>query len=211
MPTPSTVAVFVLAAFGLIVIPGPAVLYIVARGIHQGRLAALVSALGVEVGALVHVVAAALGLSALLLSSAVAFSVVKWAGAAYLVYLGIRTLLAPETTTQTTAVAPKSLPRIFVQGFLVNLLNPKVALFFFAFLPQFVDPTRGTVAAQTLVLGGLFVAMAACSDSVYALLAGSLGGWRRGNLRFLRAQRWFTGTVYLALGATTALTGSEKK
>lgn len=211
MPTPSTVAVFVLAAFGLIVIPGPAVLYIVARGIHQGRLAALVSALGVEVGALVHVVAAALGLSALLLSSAVAFSVVKWAGAAYLVYLGIRTLLAPETTTQTTAVAPKSLPRIFVQGFLVNLLNPKVALFFFAFLPQFVDPTRGTVAAQTLVLGGLFVAMAACSDSVYALLAGSLGGWLRGNLRFLRAQRWFTGTVYLALGATTALTGSEKK
>jgi threonine/homoserine/homoserine lactone efflux protein len=211
MPTLSTVAVFVLAAFGLIVIPGPAVLYIVAWGIHQGRLAALVSALGVELGALVHVVAAALGLSALLLSSAVAFSVVKWAGAAYLVYLGIRTLLTRETTTRTTAMVPKTLPRIFVQGFLVNLLNPKVALFFFAFLPQFVDPTRGTVAGQTLLLGGLFVAVAVCSDGVYALLAGSLGGWLRGNLRFLRAQRWVTGTVYLALGATTALTRSEKK
>ena len=208
MPAPSTLAVFALAAFGLIVIPGPAVLYIVARGVHQGRLAGLVSALGVEAGAMVHVLAATVGLSALLVSSATAFTAVELAGAAYLVYLGVRTLLTREVATGAPAAAPRSLPRLFGQGFVVNVLNPKVALFFFAFLPQFVDPSRGAVAAQTLVLGGLFVAVAICCAGAYALLAGSVGGWLRQNRRALRAQRWFRGGVYLVLGVTTAVTGN---
>jgi threonine/homoserine/homoserine lactone efflux protein len=208
MPDPATLAVFVVASLALLLVPGPSVLYIVARGVGQGRAAALVSALGIEVGTLVHVAAATLGLSALLVSSALAFAVVKYLGAAYLIYLGVRTLLSRAAPDPTLDPAPTRLRRVFTQGVVVNVLNPKTALFFFAFLPQFVDPA-GSVAGQTLVLGGLFAALAMCSDSAYALLAGSLGGRLRRNARFARAQRWSTGGVYLALGASTALAGSD--
>lgn len=186
-------------------------LYIVARGIDQGRRAALVSALGIHVGTLGHVAAATLGLSALLVSSAVAFSAVKYAGAAYLIYLGLRTLLAHGDIHAPTTLAPASLRRVFTQGVVVNLLNPKTALFFLAFIPQFVDPGRGSVAGQTLFFGCLLVAMGIVSDGSYALLSGTLGGWLRSNLGFLRAQRYFAGGVYLALGVTTALTGARKR
>lgn len=211
MPTLSTLAIFVVSAVTLIVIPGPSVLYIVARSIHQGRRAGVVSAMGVEVGSLVHVTAAAIGLSAILVSSAVAFSIVKFAGAAYLIYLGIRTLLTRENHRAALAVEPMRLRRVFAQGVIVNVLNPKVALFFFAFLPQFIDPARGNVAVQTLVLGALFVPIGFVIDSSYVLTAGVIGGWLRGNVRFPRAQRFVTGGVYLGLGVTTALTGSGKK
>jgi len=141
MPEPSTLAVFVLAAVALLVTPGPAVLYIVARSVEQGRWAGLVSALGVHVGTLVHVAAAALGLSALLVSSALAFDIVKYLGALYLMYLGIRRLLTSDAAAAASAAAPRSLRRLFAQGIVVNILNPKTALFFLAFLPQFT--TRG--------------------------------------------------------------------
>jgi threonine/homoserine/homoserine lactone efflux protein len=206
----STIAVFMLAAAALLIVPGPSVLYIVARGIDQGRKAALVSALGIGVGTLCHVAGATLGLSALLVSSATAFSIVKYAGAAYLVSLGIRTLLARGRDQATAAPAPARLSRVFTQGVLVNLLNPKTALFFFAFLPQFVDPDRGSVAGQTLLLGCILVAMGTVSDGSYALLSGTFGAWLKGNLGFLRTQRYFAGGVYLALGVATALTGTRK-
>ena len=204
----STLALFVTAALLLLRVPGPAVLYIVARGIHQGRAAGLVSVVGIHVGSFVHVAAATLGLSALLLSSALAFSIVKYLGAAYLIYLGTRTLLARRAANPAVRPAPMSLSRVFSQGVVVNVLNPKTALFFFAFLPQFVDPARGSVAAQTLLFGCLFVALGVVSDGMYALLAGSVGRWLGRSARFPRIQRWFTGIVYMGLGATTALVGT---
>jgi len=207
----STLAVFMLAAGTLLIVPGPAVLYIVARGIDQGRRAALFSALGVGVGTLCHVAGATLGLSALLVSSATAFSAVKYLGAAYLMFLGVRTLLTRDRAHTTEAPVPAKLSRVFSQGIVVNLLNPKTALFFLAFLPQFVDPDRGSVARQTLLLGGIIAVMSVISDSSYALLSGTLGGWLEGNLGILRTQRYFGGGVYLALGVATALTGSRKK
>ncbi|MGH2558376.1 MAG: LysE family translocator [Thermomicrobiales bacterium] len=207
----STLGAFLVAGFLLVVIPGPNVMYIVARGIHQGRPAALASAFGVEVGSLVHVAAATVGLSALLVSSAVAFSVVKYVGAGYLFYLGLRTLLARNVKHELTAPAPDRLRRVFSQGVLINVLNPKTAIFFFAFLPQFIDPDRGSVAEQTLLFGILLVAMGVCSDVVYGLLAGSLGGWLRRHARALAAQRYVAGAVYLGLGLATALADVRQK
>jgi threonine/homoserine/homoserine lactone efflux protein len=159
----------------------------------------------------VHAVAAALGLSALLLTSALAFSVVKYLGAAYLIYLGVRTLLAREENHQTLAAAPRSFSQVFAQGFLVNLLNPKTALFFYAFLPQFIAPARGAVGGQILVLGALFVLLASCTDSLYALLSSTVGKFLFRKARFRHIQRYITGSIYIALGVTTAVAGSERK
>ncbi len=206
----ATIVPFVLASVVILVIPGPAVLYIVARSVEQGRSAGLVSACGVGVGNLVHVTAATLGLSALLVSSALAFTVVKYLGAAYLIFLGIRTLFARAEHEQVVAREPQTLARVFAQGVLVNVFNPKVALFFFAFLPQFVDLARGSIAAQTLGLGCLYTLIAIGSDSLWALLAGTAAAWLRGNARFLRTRRFVTGTVYLGLGVATAVAGSQK-
>jgi threonine/homoserine/homoserine lactone efflux protein len=207
----STLFVFVAAAFTLIIIPGPAVLYIIARSIDQGRTAGVVSVLGLEIGTLFHVTAAALGLSALLVSSALAFNVVKYLGAAYLIYLGVQKLRSKETPGHLNSLGTTELSHVFRQGIIVNILNPKTALFFFAFLPQFVDPTRGSATIQILMLGLIFVAIATCSDGLYALLAGTAGHWLKGNLRFWRAQRYFAGGVYIALGVGTALAGSDSK
>jgi threonine/homoserine/homoserine lactone efflux protein len=166
MPALPTLGLFLLAALGLLLFPGPSVFYVVTRSMAQGRRAGLASVLGIEAATFTHTIAAALGLSALLLTSALAFNVVKYVGAAYLIFLGIRTLLARHEQQQTADVAPRSFSRLFTQGFLVNLLNPKTALFFYAFLPQFVDPARGAVVVQILVLGGLFVALACCTDGL---------------------------------------------
>ncbi len=209
MLQPAQIQLFILASLALLVVPGPAVLYIVACSVSQGRLAGMVSAAGVQMGASVHIVAAALGLSAVLLSSALAFNIVKYLGAAYLIYLGVRQWLAREPATGAPAAPHEPLRRIFAQGVVVNVLNPKTALFFFAFLPQFVDPARGDVAAQVLLLGLLFVALAIVNDGAYALLAGSLGNWLRGNRRFWSGQRIFAGAVYVGLGVTAALSGSS--
>lgn len=207
MPEPSTLAVFLAAALVLLLTPGPAVLYIVARSIDQGRMAGLVSVLGIAIGTLFHVTAATLGLSALLLSSSLAFSVVKYLGAAYLIYLGLRKLLSREEAPAPEEVERTRLTRIFYQGIVVNVLNPKTALFFFAFLPQFVHPGRGSVASQVLVLGVTFAMLAMITDGSYALLAGSAGRWLKGNRRFLKVERYLAGSIYIGLGLTTALAG----
>jgi threonine/homoserine/homoserine lactone efflux protein len=181
------------------------VLYIIARSLDQGRVAGLVSVLSIEVGNFFHAVAAAVGLSALLFSSATAFSVVKYLGAAYLIYLGIRKLLSRNTGPQETLVAPQSLRRIFSQGVAVAVLNPKTALFFLAFLPQFVDHTKGQVWLQLLSLGCLFVAMAIISDGMYALLASSAGQWLKSHGRVWVFERYIAGLIYIGLGITAGL------
>ena len=207
MPSASTLGVFALASFLLIVVPGPAVLYVVTRSIAQGRRAGLVSMLGIEAGGLVHVAAAAIGLSAIIASSATAFTAVKLAGAAYLIYIGVRRLVSREEALPEATVAGRSSKRLFAQGVVVNVLNPKTAVFFLAFLPQFVDPARGTVTLQFLVLGLTFVAVAMISDGAYALAAGTAGDWMRGSERVRRWLGRFSGTVFVGLGVTAALTG----
>lgn len=201
---------FMGATLALLLVPGPAVLYITARSANQGRLAGLVSVLAIETANFVQAVAATLGLSAILLSSALAFDAVKYLGAAYLIYLGVRKLLVSEEGTGEATIKPESLARIYWQGLVVNLLNPKTALFFFAFLPQFVDPGRGNATTQTLLLGALFVGMGMITDSLYALAASSLADKLRGSRNFQKGQRYFAGLVYVGLGITTALTGSKK-
>ncbi len=206
----SQLYLFLGASLALLLVPGPAVLYITARSANQGRLAGLVSVLAIETANFLQAVAATLGLSAILLSSALAFDVVKYLGAAYLIYLGVRKLLVSEEGASNGEVKAESLKRIYWQGFAINLLNPKTALFFFAFLPQFVDPAKGNVTSQTLLLGALFVGMALITDSLYALLASSLADKVRGNRHYQKGQRYFAGLVYVGLGITTALTGSKK-
>jgi threonine/homoserine/homoserine lactone efflux protein len=211
MPTLPTISLFLLTSLGLLLIPGPAVLYIITRSVEQGRRAGLASVLGVELASSVHTIAAVLGLSALLLTSALAFSIVKYLGAAYLIYLGLRTLFKREGSSQTAVQVPKSFSQLFTRGFLVNLLNPKTALFFYAFLPQFVDPARGAVVEQILLFGALFVLLATCTDSLYALLSSTAGSFLSRNTYVRRLQRYITGSVYIVLGLTTAFIGSEKK
>ena len=204
MPDVETLLVFSAAALALIVVPGPAVLYIVAQSIDRGRLAGVVSALGVATGGLVHVTAATIGLSSLLVSSATAFTVVKYAGAAYLVGMGIWTILRRREVEESAAPVERRLRRRYWQGVVVNVLNPKTALFFLAFLPQFVDPDTGSAALQLAVLGLVFVVLAVASDCVWALAAGTASERLRGNRRFLAVQRYVSGSVFVGLGALTA-------
>ena len=213
MPDASTFGLFVAAALALLLVPGPAVLYIVARSMDGGRLAGLVSVIGIYAGTMVHIVFAAIGLSAILASSATAFSVVKWLGAAYLVWLDLQWIFTREEETVPPTVEPKRLSRIFSQGLIVNVLNPKTALFFLAFLPQFVDSSRGAAWAQVMVLGAVFVVLGLCTDGAYAQLSGTAGSWLRrksGSASFRHGQRYVSGGVYLALGAVTAVSGSGK-
>jgi threonine/homoserine/homoserine lactone efflux protein len=212
MPDASTLALFAVAAVTLLVIPGPAVLYIVTRSVDQGRAAGLASVCGVHVGTLVHVAAAALGLSALLVSSATAYHAVRWLGAAYLVWLGIRRLLAkdePSGSVKDRHASRLGLRRIFAQGVVVNVLNPKTALFFLAFLPQFVDVSRGSVPFQVVVFGVAFVLLGLVSDGTYALLASTGAGWLRRRPRVARSSRLVSGGVLIGLWGTTALAGSR--
>jgi threonine/homoserine/homoserine lactone efflux protein len=206
VPDPSTLLLFAGAALALIVVPGPAVLYIVAQSIDRGRLAGFVSALGIAVGGLVHVTAAAIGLSSLLVSSATAFAVVKFAGAAYLIGLGLYTLFVRKEEPTATVPRERGLRRRFGQGVVVNVLNPKTALFFLAFLPQFVEPDAGSATLQILGLGLIFTLIALSSDSLWALVAGTLGSWLKQSRAYLVVRRWVTGTVFVALGLSAART-----
>ncbi len=205
MPDSSTLLVFAATALALILVPGPAVLYIVAQSLDRGRLAGFVSALGIAVGGLVHVTAAAIGISSLLVSSATAFAVVKYAGAAYLIGLGLHTLLVRKEEPSVEVSRERTLRRRFLQGVLVNVLNPKTALFFFAFLPQFVDPDKGSAALQIGVLGLVFVGLAVVCDSGWALAAGTASDRLRGSRRFLAVQRYVSGSVFVGLGALAAV------
>jgi threonine/homoserine/homoserine lactone efflux protein len=214
MPDASTFALFVAAALALLLVPGPAVIYVVARSVEGGRLRGLVSVLGVELGTLLHVVFAAAGLSAIVVSSAAAFSVVKWLGAAYLVWLGLRQILGRDGGDEEPALSGggENRLRIFSQSVFVQVLNPKVALFFLAFLPQFVDPSRGAAWTQVVVLGATLATLGLFTDGLYALLGGTAGEWirkQRAGAGLRRAGRYVTGGVYIALGAVAAVSGKE--
>jgi threonine/homoserine/homoserine lactone efflux protein len=216
---------FALASLALLVVPGPAVLYIVTRSLDQGRAAGLASGAGVHLGTLVHLAAAVVGVSAVVARSATAYTALRWAGAAYLVVLGVRRLLGThgETTAvgtgvddegAATATEPLAVPeprlrlhRIALRGTVVNILNPKTALFFLAFLPPFADPANGAGAPQLAVLGLLFIALGACSDSAYALAAARVGSALRSRRRVDRLTRWWSGGTYVGLGVLTAATG----
>ncbi len=211
MPELSNLTFFIAATLLLLVVPGPAVLYVVARTIDQGRLAGFVSILGISFGTLFHIAAAAFGVSALLAASTTAFNAIKYLGAAYLIVLGIRKLLERKESTPPEIDPQQELRRVFWQGAIVNLTNPKTALFFFAFLPQFADPAQGSVAVQILFLGLLFVLLAILSDGLWAFLAGFVRTYLAGNPRFLNAQRNFAGAVFIALGLATAFSGARSK
>ncbi|HET9461899.1 MAG TPA: LysE family translocator, partial [Gaiellaceae bacterium] len=177
------------------------------RSMHEGRRAGLASVVGIHVGTLVHITAATLGLSALIVSSAVAFTAVRVAGAVYLVGLGLWTLFARRAEPEVALGGQQNLRRAFAQGIVVNVLNPKTALFFLAFLPQFVDPNASHPAVQIAFLGLLFALLGLVTDSIWALAAGAAGGVLRRSRRFLRTQRYVTGSVYLGLGVATAFAG----
>jgi threonine/homoserine/homoserine lactone efflux protein len=200
VPDPSRLAVFVAAALALLLAPGPAVIYVVTQSIDRGRRAGLASVSGIFSGTLVHIAAATVGLSAVLASSAVAFDVVKYAGAAYLIVVGLRRLLGRERAEATDPQSGRSLGQLYRQGIVVNVLNPKTALFFLAFLPQFVDPSRGAAWAQILLLGLLFACLGFLTDGTWAMVAGTFGEWLRGSARYLRVQRYVSGSVFVALG-----------
>ena len=205
MPTFESLAAFGIASLALLVIPGPAVLYIINRSVADGRNVALAAVAGLEIGNFMHVIAATVGLSAVIATSAAAFSAVKWIGAGYLIYIGIRTLATkPQAVSQLND--PMSRRRAFTQGIVVNTFNPKVALFFLSFLPQFIDADRGSAALQSLVLGSTFVVLGCISDSLFAILASALRGTllRGKSLPFV--QRYVAGSVFIALGAIASTT-----
>jgi threonine/homoserine/homoserine lactone efflux protein len=203
LPEKAAFLTFVVAAFMLNIAPGPDMLYVIGRSVGQGRRAGIVSSLGVFVGCWVHILAAAFGIAALLRSSPMAFNVVRYAGAGYLVYLGIR-MLAQKTDLSSQQLKAASLKSIFRQGVITNVLNPKVAIFFLAFLPQFVDARRGSVVLQILLLGFIFNVGGTLVNLVVAYAGGTLGELLRRNQRIARLQRWFTGLVFIGLGLRLA-------
>ena len=207
MPSPTTYGLFVLASLALLVIPGPAVLYIVGRSIDQGRAAGLASVLGVTTGTLIQIGLATVGLSSLVLASAIAFDVVKYAGAVYLIVLGILRLRSRSTAIAHGEREPRTLRRLYTQGVIVNTLNPKTALFVFALLPQFVDVNAGHVWLQVLVLGLTLCCLGLLSDGAYAFVAGTVADRLRGSRRLARVERWFGGTVLVGLGIAAAAVG----
>ena len=210
MPTLGNIWLFIGASLTLLLIPGPAVLYIFARSVEQGRLAGLVSILGIHAATLVHVIVAALGLSAVLASSAVAFSAIKYAGAAYLMWLGFKKIFGPSQLPDTeTGLKAFGHARLLRDGFIVNLFNPKTALFFLAFLPQFIDVTRGHAAMQIAFLGLIYTCLGIITDGGYAFASGVAGNWLRRNRRYLTAERYVSGVLLIGLGLTAAFAGNR--
>jgi RhtB (resistance to homoserine/threonine) family protein len=205
LPDANTLLLFMTAALALNVTPGPDMLYVVARSVSEGRAAGVISSFGIAAGSLVHTLAVALGLAGLLRAVPIAFEIVKWVGAAYLIWLGVRALRRHGKVVGPSSVTPASRGAVFRQGMLTNLLNPKVALFFLAFLPQFVDPERGPVALQVISLGLLFNLSGTLVNIVVAVLASGAGAWSRrrfGESVFLRR---LTGVLFIGLGVRLAL------
>lgn len=208
----STIWLFVVAAAALLIIPGPAVFYIMARSIDQGKKAGLISVLGVSLGGAIHVLAGAIGVSAILMTSATAFTIVKYLGAAYLIYLGCKSLFSKaESTTSEIPKAPrKKLVKIFYESALVEIMNPKTALFFLAFFPQFISPSAGSVTVQFLLLGTIFIILALLSDGLYAALAASLRKRIVGSNVSSKVMNRITGYLYIALGVFSAFASPSK-
>jgi threonine/homoserine/homoserine lactone efflux protein len=211
MPAIEAIVAFAVASLALLLIPGPAVVYILNRSVSDGREVGLAAVAGLELGNLVHVIAASAGLSAVLATSAAAFNVVKWLGAGYLVFVGVRTLLSKPTALDGDSSAV-SRRRSFVQGIVVNVLNPKVALFFLSYLPQFIDPDNGAAWTQALVLGSIFVLIGCLTDGTYALTASALRSVLLSGRTLPFVQRYVAGTVFIALGlmATTSSRATSK-
>lgn len=203
MPEKAAFFTFLIAALALNLSPGPDMLYVIGRSVGQGRKAGIVSSLGVFVGCWVHILAAAVGIAALLRSSPVAFNVVRYVGAAYLIYLGIR-MLAQKADLTSQQLKTQSLGAIFRQGAITNMLNPKVAIFFLAFLPQFIDAQRGSVALQIVVLGLIFNVGGTLVNLAVAYAGGTLGELLRRNQSIARLQRRFTGLIFMGLGLRLA-------
>lgn len=205
MPDAATFSLFVAATVAFLLFPGPSVFYIVTRSVSEGRASGLASVFGVQTGTMVHILFATVGLSAVVATSAVAFSVIKWLGVAYLIYLGISQILSGNDAPEDEEIRPASLRRVYVQGVVVNVLNPKTALFFLAFLPQFVRPENGAVWTQILALGITLAAIGVITDGTYALLGGTAGRFLRNRSgSFRRRQRYAVGGVYIALGVAAA-------
>jgi threonine/homoserine/homoserine lactone efflux protein len=211
VPSLSTYALFIATALALLAIPGPAVLYVVGRSIDQGRTAGLASVLGITTGTIVHITAATVGLSSLILASKVAFDAVRYVGAAYLILLGVRRLLTRGQEEAVGARPPRTLRRLYSQGLVVNLLNPKTIVFIFAFIPQFVDVGAGHVWLQILLLGLTFAGLGLMSDSLYAIVAGTVADRLRGTPLVARVERWFGVTVLIGLGVASALVAPNRK
>jgi threonine/homoserine/homoserine lactone efflux protein len=209
MPDITSFSLFLAAAVLLAITPGPGIFYVLTRSLKGGRREGLASSFGTAVGGLGHVLAAALGLSAILAASAVAFTVVKFAGAAYLIYLGVRTLRQINHHHLVPTATPEPPERAFYQGVLTEVLNPKTALFFLAFIPQFVNPADN-VLSQFLLLGSISVCLNTSADFVVVLLAGPLGEWLQSNDRFRRGQQRFTGWALIGLGAYVALADARR-
>jgi threonine/homoserine/homoserine lactone efflux protein len=203
MPSTAAILAFAGASIVLLLIPGPAVLYIVNRSVSDGREAGLAAVAGLTLGNLAHALAAAAGLSAVLATSAAAFSTVKWLGAGYLVYVGVRTLLRPAAVIDRDQPGV-SIRRSFSQGVVVNVLNPKVALFFVSFLPQFIHPENGRPGLQALILGLVFVGIGFCTDSTYSLIASNLRAVLLNGKTLPFVRRWVAGTVFIGLGLVAA-------
>lgn len=205
MPSLSTYAVFLATALVLLVVPGPAVLYVVTRSVEMGRAGGIASVAGITTGTVVHIALAAAGLSSLVLASTVAFDVVRYVGAAYLVFLGVRRLLTRTAEEAPADATPRTLRRAYTQGVVVNLTNPKTIVFVFAFVPQFVDPHAHHVWLQIVVLGLSFAGLGFVSDSLYALAAGTVADRLRGSAGIARFERWFGGSVLIGLGVAAAV------
>ncbi len=201
------IGVFVAASLVLLVSPGPAVLYVVTRSIDRGKAAGIVSSLGLCAGNVVQLAGIALGLSAILISSGVAFNIVKYLGAAYLVYLGVRRFLEREELRSSGTAGSVGLGKMFLQGVVINLLNPKTAVFAVAFLPQFVTPAAENATYQLFMLGLLFNTLAVFVGICYALLGGVLGDRLRSYGGFVRTQRYITGGILIAIGVATVFLG----
>jgi len=196
----TNLSLFFVASIALILAPGPDSLYVLARGLGQGRRAGIIAALGSSSGLLAHTTLAALGLAVLLQTSEIAYTGVRVGGALYLIYLGIRALLSRERLAIGAASSQFSPQRMYLQGLLTNVLNPKVALFFIAFLPQFVDPHTPSFALSMLTLGLVFATLTVCYLTVVGLLSGALGRALLSRLRIARAIRWVSGAALIGLG-----------
>jgi threonine/homoserine/homoserine lactone efflux protein len=205
MPALQTLLLFQVAALALNLTPGPDMLYVAARSSSEGRAAGYASALGIAVGCLVHVAALALGLSALLAAVPAAYDAVRFCGAAYLIVLGVRAILRPAALGGEAGLAPASVGTVFRQGVLTNVLNPKVALFFVAFVPQFLDPAAGPAWLQIVVLGLLFNLSGTLVNLGVALAASRATGWLRRNPGTAAAARRVSGAVFVGLGVRLAL------
>jgi threonine/homoserine/homoserine lactone efflux protein len=205
VPSLSTYAVFLATAIVLLLVPGPAVLYVVTRSIEMGRSGGLASVAGITTATVAYVALAAAGLSSLILASTAAFDAVKYAGAAYLFLLGLRRLLGRGPERVAEEAAPRTRRRAYSEGVVVNLTNPKTIVFVFAFLPQFVDPQASRAWLQVLALGLSLALLGFLSDSMYALAAGTVADRLRGSAAIARVQRWFGGGVLVGLGILAAV------